>query len=198
MIEGIDATGAVETKERRKAAIMRDIRRQSTLLKKKDSLETVTLNDFECIRELGRGAFGRVFLGFLPSSDKYYAIKAIRKDKVINNDMIEQVMFEKDILDLLFKTDHPFLCGVDYFFQTQLRLYFVMPFISGGELTEVFRKLKRFTEDTAKFYIAQIIIGVQKLHDLGIIHRDLKLENCMVDSNGYVKVIDFGVSRILG
>lgn len=128
-VQGNNAVEAAGTEERRKADIMSDIRRQSTLVKKKDTVEAVILDDFDFIRELGRGAFGRVFLGLLPRTGKYYAIKAIRKDKVISNHMIEQVMFEKDILDLLFKTDHPFLCSVDYFFQTQLRLYFVMPFI---------------------------------------------------------------------
>lgn len=86
---------------------------------------------------------------------------------------------------------------MEYFFQTELRLYFVMPFISGGELIRLHKAQSRFTESVAKFYAAQIIIGVGKLHEKGIVHRDLKLDNVMIDSNGYLKIIDFGFAKVL-
>ena len=72
-----------------------------------------------------------------------------------------------------------------------------MPFIDGGELYSIFKVHKGFTETEAKFLAAQMIIGVGKLHDRGIVHRDLKLENVMLSSNGYIKIIDFGLARIL-
>ena len=103
-------------------------------------------------------------------------------------------MLEKDIL---FSANHPFLCGMDYLFQSDARLYFVMPFINGGELYKIFQEQKRFSEDIVKFYAAQIIIAIGKLHEKGIMHRDLKLENIMVDQTGYIKIIDYGLAKML-
>ena len=86
---------------------------------------------------------------------------------------------------------------MDYLFQSEARLYFVMPFINGGELYKIFQMQKRFEESTAKFYAAQIIIAIGKLHEKGIMHRDLKLENIMVDERGYIKIIDYGLAKKL-
>ena len=72
-----------------------------------------------------------------------------------------------------------------------------MPFINGGELYKIFQERKRFSEDIVKFYAAQIIVGIGKLHEKGIMHRDLKLENIMVDSTGYIKIIDYGLAKML-
>lgn len=86
---------------------------------------------------------------------------------------------------------------MEYMFQSDARLYFVMPFINGGELYKIFQEQKRFPEAVVKFYATQIIIGIGKLHDKGIMHRDLKLENIMVDSTGYIKIIDYGLAKML-
>lgn len=86
---------------------------------------------------------------------------------------------------------------MEYLFQSDARLYFVMPFINGGELYKIFQEQKRFSEDVVKFYAAQIIVAIGKLHEKGIMHRDLKLENIMVDSTGYIKIIDYGLAKML-
>ena len=86
---------------------------------------------------------------------------------------------------------------MEYLFQSSARLYFVMPFINGGELYKIFQEHKRFDEAIVKFYAAQIIIAIGKLHEKGIMHRDLKLENIMVDENGYIKIIDYGLAKML-
>ena len=86
---------------------------------------------------------------------------------------------------------------MEYLFQSELRLYFVLPFIAGGELYKIVKKRRVLDEPTVKFYAAQIVIGLGKLHERGIIHRDVKLENVMVDSNGYIKIIDFGLAKML-
>ena len=86
---------------------------------------------------------------------------------------------------------------MDYLFQSEARLYFVMPFINGGELYKIFQEQKRFDESVVKFYAAQIIIAIGKLHEKGIMHRDLKLENVMVDETGYIKIIDYGLAKML-
>lgn len=138
----------------------------------------VKFEDFKIITLLGRGTFGKVFLAKLPGSDKQYAIKAIRKDVLLDFKQVANTKLEKDIL---FSCEHPFLVGMDYMFQSQTRLYFVMPFVRGGELYKIFKSRKRLPESLVKFYALQITMAVGYLHTKGIMHRDLKLENILVD-----------------
>jgi len=100
---------------------------------------------------IGRGAFGKVFLAEHKDTKKLYAIKTIRKDILIKTNQVDATLLEKDIM---LNCDHPFLIGMDYLFQNDLRLYFVMPFVRGAELYKVFRKERRFEEATVKFYAA--------------------------------------------
>ena len=86
---------------------------------------------------------------------------------------------------------------MEYVFQNELRLYFVMPFVKGGELYKHLKQNKRFPEEVVKFYAFQISLGIGHLHSSGILHRDLKLENILIDSDGYLKLIDFGLAKIL-
>jgi protein kinase A len=86
---------------------------------------------------------------------------------------------------------------MDFVFQNDLRLYFVMPFVKGGELYTHFLKNKRFPEEVVKFYAVQIILAIGYLHDKAIVHRDLKLENILIGEDGYLKIIDFGLAKIL-
>lgn len=86
---------------------------------------------------------------------------------------------------------------MEFLFQSELRLYFVMPFIQGGELYKIFQAKKRFNEETVRFYGAQIALAIGELHLKGIMHRDLKLENILVDSTGYLKIIDYGLAKVL-
>ena len=102
---------------------------------RKKNQQQITLDQFELVSQLGRGTFGKVFLATLKSTGQEYAIKVIRKDILIEYDQIESTLLEKEIL---FAVDHPFLVGMDFLFQTETRLYFVMPFIRGGELYKVF------------------------------------------------------------
>lgn len=96
----------------------------------------VEYKDFKLQMLLGRGTFGKVFLAELTKQGKLYAIKAIRKDVLIEYNQIQNTKLEKEIL---FNCDHPFLVGMDYLFQSPQRLYFVMPFIKGGELYKIFK-----------------------------------------------------------
>ena len=86
---------------------------------------------------------------------------------------------------------------MDFVFQSDTRLYFVIEFLRGGELYKHFLKRKRFQEDEAKFYATQIALAIGHLHKQSILHRDLKLENIMINGDGYIKVIDFGLAKII-
>ena len=152
------------------------------------------LEDFTVKRQLGKGSFGRVYLAERASTGELHAMKAIRKDRLIDQNFIKATLLEKKIM---FEIDHPFICGMDYFFQTQERLYFIMPYIKGGELFQILRQRQRLPESIVRFYGTQVVIAIGKLHERNILHRDLKLENVMLSENGYIKLIDFGMSRTL-
>ena len=144
---------------------------------------------------LGVGAFGRVFLAELPATGKKYAIKTIRKDKLVDKrDSIKSVMIE---FQVLLAANNPFLCNMDYFFMTTERMYFCMDFISGGSIQKVLKVQEAFPEERIKFYAMQLIIGLGILHKNNIMHRDIKPDNLMLDEFGYLKVIDFGLARVL-
>lgn len=172
-----------------------DFGRQSVLVGFRSNKKEVKYEDFKLLMMLGRGTFGKVFLAELQPTKALYAIKAIRKDVLIEYNQVQNTKLEKDIL---FSCDHPFLVGMDYLFQSPQRLYFVMPFIKGGELYKIFKSQKRLSEDVVKFYAAQICMAVGYLHSKGIMHRDLKLENILVDNTGYLKIIDYGLAKTLG
>jgi serum/glucocorticoid-regulated kinase 2 len=155
----------------------------------------VRLADFKMMMVLGRGTFGKVYLAELNLNKQVYAIKSIRKDVLIDTDQVENTKLEKDIM---FTCDHPFLITMDYLFQSSLRLYFVMPFVNGGELYKIFLSKRRFTEQIVLFYAAQISLAIGYLHEAGIAHRDLKLENILVGEDGYLKIIDYGLAKMLG
>ena len=107
--------------------------------------------DFELIKEVGRGTFGKVYLVFCRKTQKYHAMKCIRKDVVIKHNAVDNMETEKFILN---KLNHPFLVGMDYVFQKAYRIYFVMDYVEGGELFKHLSDLRRFTEAKTKFYAA--------------------------------------------
>lgn len=131
--------------------------RKSSSVKQRE----LSLESFKIISVLGKGTFGKVYLTELKDNGSLYAIKAIRKDVLIETEQVESTKLERDIL---LECDHPFLCGMDYVFQNDLRLYFVMPFVRGGELYKHFLKQKRFPEAQVKFYAAQIVLAIGYLH----------------------------------
>ncbi|CAI2360806.1 unnamed protein product [Moneuplotes crassus] len=156
--------------------------------------EAVTLEDFEIIDFLGQGTFGKVYLTKLRSTGSLYAIKSISKEILKEYDQEENTKLEEQIL---LSCDHTFLLGMDFVFQNEESIYFVMPYVQGGELYRLLKKNKRFPEEIVKFYTIQLILGLEYLHDRNIVHRDLKLENILIDADGYIKIIDFGLAKIL-
>jgi hypothetical protein len=118
--------------------------RTSTLYSKKKDIKEVQLEDFKLMKVLGRGAFGKVCLVEFSKNKELYAMKSLKKDILLDQDQIENTLLEKKILESL---DHPFLCCLEFCFQTEDRIYFVMPFFNGGELFQHLKKMKYFTDD---------------------------------------------------
>ena len=151
-------------------------------------------DDFEIIKTIGRGAFGKVNLCIKKDNQELYALKIMAKGDVISKDQIKAIKSEKDIL---MEMNHPFLVCLEFCFHSPKRIYFGMKFLQGGELFQYLRVKRRFSEENSKFYAAQILLALEYLHSKNIIYRDLKPENIMLDAEGYIRMVDFGVCKRL-
>ena len=153
------------------------------------------LEDFSIIRLIGIGSYGKVYVASKKRTNKLYAIKVLNKEFINNKNQKNNIITERNIL---LKLNHTFIMKLDYAFQTKESLYFITQFMHGGELNYHLYKEKNsyFNEEKARFYAAEIIIGLNYLHENNCIYRDLKPENVLIDKNGHIKLTDFGLSKI--
>ncbi|CAH8356422.1 unnamed protein product [Eruca vesicaria subsp. sativa] len=152
----------------------------------------VGLDDFEVMKVVGKGAFGKVYQVRKKETSEIFAMKVMRKDKIMEKNHAEYMKAERDILT---KIDHPFIVQLKYSFQTKYRLYLVLDFINGGHLFFQLYHQGLFREELARVYTAEIISAVSHLHEKGIMHRDLKPENILMDVDGHVMLTDFGLAK---
>ncbi|KAK3692874.1 cAMP dependent protein kinase A catalytic subunit [Podospora appendiculata] len=151
-----------------------------------------SLADFEILRTLGTGSFGRVHLVQSRHNSRYYAVKVLKKAQVVKMKQVEHTNDERKMLG---EVKHPFLITLWGTFQDSRNLYMVMDFVEGGELFSLLRKSGRFPNPVAKFYAAEVTLALEYLHSKNIIYRDLKPENLLLDRHGHLKITDFGFAK---
>jgi len=152
----------------------------------------VSQEDFELLAVIGRGSFGKVMQVKHRAIGKIYAMKVMRKDMIIAKNQVTHTKDEKHVLQ---KIKHPFIVNLHYAFQTKDKLYLILDYINGGELFFHLKKAGKFSEERVKFYAAEIASALIHLHAHGIIYRDLKPENLLLDAGGHVVITDFGLSK---
>ncbi|KYO18710.1 ribosomal protein S6 kinase alpha-2 isoform X1 [Alligator sinensis] len=160
----------------------------------KEGFEKADPSQFELLKVLGQGSYGKVFLvRKIKGSDagQLYAMKVLKKATLKVRDRVRSKM-ERDILA---EVNHPFIVKLHYAFQTEGKLYLILDFLRGGDLFTRLSKEVMFTEEDVKFYLAELALALDHLHSLGIIYRDLKPENILLDEEGHIKITDFGLSK---
>ena len=154
----------------------------------------LTYNDFKPLKLLGTGSFGRVLLVRYLTNNKLYAMKILSKDQIKLKHQEEHTRTERD---LMVKITNPFIVNIKFAFQDDSKLYIVSDFMQGGDMFYHLHSQKKFDESRAKFYAIELVLGIEFLHKNNMIYRDLKPENILMDSNGHLKISDFGLSKIL-
>ncbi|KAL7749777.1 hypothetical protein RI367_004653 [Sorochytrium milnesiophthora] len=198
-----EAAGSSTTTDpvaRRNSPSIRSERRKSDTLtiagveEMSKSKAKICLDDFQLLKMIGKGTFGKVMLARNKTTRLPCAIKVISKNVLKNHpNEIKHVMSERNVLQTNAK--HPFLISLQYAFQTQDKLYFVIDYVNGGELFFHLQRERRFSEDRVRFYAAEITSALAFLHSKDIIYRDLKPENILLDREGHVALTDFGLAK---
>lgn len=143
---------------------------------------------------MGTGAFSTVYLAKEKESGTQYAMKVIRKKILKKQKLKQSIINEKEVMKRL---RHPFIARFYYSFQTKAKLYFILEYVPGGDLSRLIKRRGKLTEDLTRLYAAEITLALEYLHKNSIIYRDLKSTNVMLDEKNHVKLVDFGLARVM-
>ena len=152
----------------------------------------VSYEEFAGIFQLGKGSFGEVFLVSKQETGALYAMKVLRKDKILSHNLIRYALTERNVLSYI---RHPFIVSLNFAFQTSDKLFLILDYCPGGDLSSHLQKEKRFSEQRARIYICEILLALEELHKRDIIFRDLKPDNVVLDKEGHALLTDFGLSK---
>ncbi|KDP38482.1 hypothetical protein JCGZ_04407 [Jatropha curcas] len=155
--------------------------------------DRTSIDDFEIIKPISRGAFGKVFLARKRITGDLFAIKVLKKLDMLRKNDVQRILAERNIL---ITVRNPFVVRFFYSFTCRDNLYLVMEYLNGGDLYSLLRKVGCLEEDVARIYIAELVLALEYLHSLGIVHRDLKPDNILIAHDGHIKLTDFGLSKI--
>ena len=157
---------------------------------------SLSINDFEIMKTIGTGTFGRVKLVKLKGNETMppFALKILRKKLIIKYNQVDHIKSEKQILQQI---KFPFIVNFFVSFQDQNFIYFLFEYIPGGELFSLLRHYVRFSTDTIRFYSSQLALTLEYLHSLSIAYRDIKPENILIDRKGNLKLTDFGFAKVV-
>ena len=154
-----------------------------------NNIGKIKLDAFELTQVIGKGSFGKVVLVRKKDTGTLYAMKILNKANIIKRKQVDHTKTERAVLSF---TRHPFIVSLHWAFQSKKKLYFVLDYCSGGELFFHLGQAGEFRESVTSFYTAELVLAVSHLHSRGVVYRDLKPENVLLDGDGHVKLADFG------
>ncbi|KAJ8472381.1 hypothetical protein ONZ45_g16672 [Pleurotus djamor] len=175
--------------ERKQRQLLQLGKKETTFLRLRRT--KLGLDDFRTVKVIGKGAFGEVRLVQKVDTGKIYAMKTLKKDEMLKKDQLAHVRAERDVLA---ESNSPWVVQLFYSFQDPTFLYLIMEFLPGGDLMTMLIKYDTFSEDVTRFYMAECVLAIEAVHQLGFIHRDIKPDNILIDKDGHVKLSDFGLA----
>lgn len=154
---------------------------------------SLTIEDFDLLRVIGKGSFGKVMQVRKRDTGRIYALKTIRKAHIVSRHEVTHTLAERTVLG---QVTNPFIVGLKFSFQTADKLYLGLPYTNGGELFHHLQNEGRFSEERSRFYAAELLLALEHLHSFHVIYRDLKPENILLDYNGHIALCDFGLCKL--
>ncbi|KIW91680.1 uncharacterized protein Z519_07648 [Cladophialophora bantiana CBS 173.52] len=154
---------------------------------------SLKIDDFELLKVVGRGSFGKVMQVMKKDTGRIYALKTIRKAHIISRSEVAHTLAERSVLAQI---NNPFITPLKFSFQSPDKLYFVLAFVNGGELFHHLQKEQRFDINRSRFYTAELLCALECLHGFKVIYRDLKPENILLDYTGHIALCDFGLCKL--
>lgn len=164
---------------------------EATSLESSDSGD-YSMNSFAAIKVIGKGSYGKVYCVVKKDTGEKYAMKVIKKANMRKMRQLRKVNIEKRVMESM---DNPFIMKLNWYFEDQHKACFIMDYLKHGDLLDLMTKIGKFNEEITAFIAAEVVLGVEYLHSQKVVYRDLKPQNILVDHDGHIKLIDFGLAK---